>query len=146
MKNVSRLAITLAVLLGCSRTTSSAPYRTASLGADAAEAEVTGIITGALEAEAAGRNADSLYTSSAVIVVNGRTRSVAPFFAGVGTGGEVAISSSQMEIQGGLAWGLVEYRWSSREGVTREGRATIVLRPGSDGRWRIQHVHSSSPR
>ncbi len=37
-------------------------------------------------------------------------------------------------------------RYLKREGVTREGRATIVLRPGSDGRWRIQHVHSSSPR
>jgi len=146
MRNLPRLAIALAVLLGCSRSTSIAPQRNSGLGADAAEAEVTGIITGALEAEAQGRNADSLYSPSAVIVVNGRTRSVAPFFAGVGTGGEVAISSSQMEIQGGLAWGLVEYRWNSREGVTREGRATIVLRPGNDGRWRIQHVHSSSPR
>lgn len=146
MKSISRLAIALAVLLGCSRTTFTTPYQGSGFGADAAEAEVSAIITGALEAEAQGQNADSLYSSSAVIVVNGRTRSAAPFFAGVGTGGEVAISSSQLEIQTGLAWGLVEYRWNSREGVTREGRATIVLRPGSDGRWRIQHVHSSSPR
>lgn len=145
MRKLSRLAIALAVLLGCSRSNSPS-YEASPLGADAAEAEVTAIITGALEAEAQGRSADSLYTSSAIVVVNGRVRSVAPFFAGVGTGGEVAISSSQMEIQGGLAWGLVEYRWSSREGVTREGRATIVLRPDRDGRWRIQHVHSSSPR
>ncbi|MEP7324412.1 MAG: hypothetical protein ABI836_00560 [Gemmatimonadota bacterium] len=146
MKNVSRLAIGLAVLLGCSRSTSSISYNSASGRADAAEAEVTAVITGALEAEAQGQKADSFYASSAIIVVNGRTRSGAPFFAGVGTGGEVAISSSQLEIQGALAWGLVEYRWNSREGVTREGRATIVLRPGRDGHWKIQHVHSSSPR
>ena len=146
MRSISRLAIALAVLLGCSRSASTIPYRGSGLGADAAEAEVTAIINGALEAEARGQNVDSLYSTSAVVVVNGRTRSVPPFFAGVGTGGSVAISSSQLEIQPGLAWGLVEYRWNSREGVTREGRATIVLRPGSDGRWKIQHVHSSSPR
>ena len=131
------------LLLGCSRGTTT--YRVAGTGADRAEAEVTEVISRALEAEALGQNADSLYNAP-IIVVNGRTRAGTPLFANVGTGGTVAISSSQLEIRAGLAWGLVEYRWSSREGVTREGRATFVLKPGSDGRWRIQHVHSSSPR
>jgi hypothetical protein len=136
--------VLLLVLLGCSRTTTT--YSVAGSGAERAEAEVTAVISQALDAEALGQNADSLYTSAPLIVVNGRTRATTPLFANVGTGGTVAISSSQLEIRAGLAWGLVEYRWSSREGVTREGRATFVLKPGNDGRWRIQHVHSSSPR
>jgi ketosteroid isomerase-like protein len=136
--------IALLLLPGCSRTTTT--YSVAGSGAERAEAEVTDVISRALDAEALGVNADSLYASAPLIVVNGRQRVTTPLFANVGTGGTVAISSSQLEIRAGLAWGLVEYRWSSREGVTREGRATFVLKPGTDGRWRIQHVHSSSPR
>jgi hypothetical protein len=133
-------------LAACARPATMQPYRMVGGDAEIVEAEVSAVITAALEAEAHGQSADSLYSTSAVIVVNGRTRSVPPFFAGVGTGGAVAVSSSQLDIRPGLAWGLVEYRWNSREGVTREGRATIVLRPGAGGRWRIEHLHSSSPR
>lgn len=146
MKRV-RAALTLVVLAGCARSSAPAPsYRTVGTSAEAAEAQVSAVITQVLEAEARGEYPDSLYTTSAVIVLNGRTRSTPPFFAGVGTGGEIAVSSSQMDIRPGLAWGLVEYRWNSREGVTREGRATFVLRSGEGGRWQIEHLHSSSPR
>lgn len=146
MKSIARLAAALAVLVGCSRSTAMVPYRTTGSNVEATEAQVSAVINHALEAEALGQSSDSLYSTSAVIVVNGRTRSTPPLFAAIGTGGEVAISSSQLDIRPGLAWGLVQYRWNSREGVTREGRATFVLRPGDDGRWRIEHVHSSSPR
>jgi hypothetical protein len=115
-------------------------------GSDASEAKVTDIITAALDAEAQGHRSDSLYASSAVIVVNGRTRSFSPLFAGIGTGGEVAITSSQLQIRTGIAWGLVNYRWETRDNVAREGQATFVLAETGNGRWQIQHVHSSSPR
>ncbi len=116
-------------------------------GQDAAmaEARVTGIITGALEAAAAGGAADSLYTSSVIIVVNGRTRTSSPLYAGIGAGGQVSITSSQLEIRSSVSWGLVDYRWEMKDSVAREGRATFVLTQDQAGQWRIQHVHSSSP-
>ena len=115
-------------------------------GGEIHEDEVTAVIIAALNGEATGEAADSLYTSSAVIVVNGRTRTLSPLFAGIGAGGQVAITSSQMEIRTGIGWGLVDYRWETRDGVAREGRATFVLTRTGSGGWQIQHAHSSSPR
>lgn len=143
MKHAFALAA-LVALLGCGRRPAPTPLMAGI--SDPSEAEISATIAQALAADAAGRSADTLYAPGAVIVLNGRTRSVPPVFAGVGTGGQIAVSSSQLEIGRGLAWSLVEYRWSSQEGITREGRATLVLKPGPDGHWRIQHVHSSSPR
>ena len=113
---------------------------------DFQESAVSAVITGALEGEAAGINSDTLYVSSALIVVNGRIRSVSPRFAGIGQGGRVVISSSQLEIRPNSSWSVVDYRWESPDGVTREGRATFVLAEVEPEKWRIQHVHSSSPQ
>ena len=114
--------------------------------ADYQEGEVTAVITGALEGEAAGVATDTLYTSSALIVVNGRIRSTSPLFAGIGQGGQIVITSSQLEIRPSSSWSAVDYRWQSRDGAAREGRATFVLAQVEPGKWRIQHVHSSSPQ
>jgi hypothetical protein len=114
--------------------------------ADFEEGAISAVITGALTGEAAGVATDSLYVPTPLIVVNGRTRSVSPLFAAVGQGGQVIVTSSQLEIRSATSWGAVNYRWESREGVAREGRATFVLTQISAGSWRIQHVHSSSPQ
>lgn len=138
-------ALVVMLLSGCARP---ATIRTQGFSnrSDVMEAAVTAVITSALEAEAAGAAADSLYTSSAVIVVNGRTRTLTPLYAGIGAGGQVSITSSQLEIRSGISWGLVDYRWEMRDNVAREGQATFVLTQDGEGRWRIQHAHSSSPR
>ena len=113
---------------------------------DFQESAVSAVITGALEGEAAGVATDTLYVSSALIVVNGRIRSASPLFAGIGQGGRMVVSSSQLEIRPNSSWSVVDYRWESPDGVAREGRATFVLTEVEPGRWRIQHVHSSSPQ
>jgi len=148
MSRAPRLLVLALLLAGCARSGTQGVMLTSAGtgGATQDEAAVTATIAQALAAESAGESADSLYALGAVIVVNGRARSVSPYFAGIGTGGQTAITSSQMEIRSGLAWSLVEYRWLSREGVSREGRATLVLKYTPGGKWRITHVHSSSPR
>jgi hypothetical protein len=139
------LALVLLLGLAACRGTPAA-LATRTVSGDVLEDEVTEIIIGALNGEAAGETTDTLYTSSAVIVVNGRTRTLTPLFAGIGQGGQVAITSSQLEVRSGLSWGLVDYRWETRDGVVREGRASFILTQVRSGTWRIQHVHSSSPR
>ena len=114
--------------------------------ADYQETEVTAVITSALLGEAAGQATDTLYTSSALIVVNGRIRTTSPLFAGIGRDGQLVITSSQLEIRPSSSWSAVDYRWQSRDGAAREGRATFVLAQVEPGKWRIQHVHSSSPQ
>ena len=143
---MARLAIMLWVtgLAACSRGQPVLSAGTSNL--DFQEDAVTGVITGALMGEAAGLPTDTLYVTSPLIVVNGRVRSVSPLLAGVGQGGQIVISSSQLEIRPGSSWGAVDYRWESREGAAREGRATFVLAQVEPGKWRIQHVHSSSPQ
>ncbi|HTL05592.1 MAG TPA: nuclear transport factor 2 family protein, partial [Gemmatimonadales bacterium] len=72
----------------------------------------------------------------------------APRFAGVGVGGEVAITSSRLEVRQTLIWVYLEYRWLSlKDGAAREGKATVLLTPRSEGAgWRIVHAHSSTAR
>lgn len=143
---LSRIISSIVLLAACTRAVEVESRPFIDSGHDMVEAMVSEVITQALEAEAAGRPADSLYHSASVIVVNGRTRASSPLFAGIGTGGQVAISSSRLEIRAGIAWGLVDYRWEGADNVAREGRATLVLTQSTRGRWQIQHVHSSSPR
>ena len=132
------------LVLACSR---GQPMVTAgSVQGDYQENEVTAVITSALLGEASGQATDTLYASSALIVVNGRTRSTSPLFAGIGQGGQVVITSSQLEIRPGGSWSAVNYRWESPDGAAREGRATFVLAQVEPGKWQIQHVHSSSPQ
>jgi hypothetical protein len=134
-----------ALLAGCSRAQSLAPSGTASTG-DFQESVVSAVIGEALNGEAAGSATDTLYIETALRVVNGRIRSTSPLFAGIGQGGQVVITSSQLEIRASSSWSVVDYRWESRDGVVREGRATFVLTQVEPGRWRIQHVHSSAPQ
>lgn len=139
-----RLPWLAGLVLACSR---GQPMVTAGTAqADYQETEVTAVITSALLGEAAGQATDTLYTSSALIVVNGRIRSASPLFAGIGQGGQVVITSSQLEIRPGSSWSAVNYRWESTDGSAREGRATFVVAEVESGKWQIQHVHSSSPQ
>ena len=111
------------------------------------EAEISRLIASALTAEATGQDADTLYAPGAIVVMNGRSRPDAPRLAAVATGGRVAVTSSRMEIRQGLAWALVDYRWeSASDALVREGQATVIAARQRDGKWRIVHLHSSSPR
>jgi hypothetical protein len=142
---IPRSAVLVAALLAACAGPRTSLTR-APVSPDFQESQVTAVIAQALAGEAAGHATDSLYVTSAVIVVNGRQRSTSPLFAGIGRGGQVVISSSQLEIRPSSSWSVVDYRWESRDGVAREGRATFVLTQVEGGHWRIQHVHSSSPQ
>jgi hypothetical protein len=111
------------------------------------EEPITGVLTAAVDADARLEAADSLWDPDATVVANGERRTGPPRFAGVESGGEVAISSSRLEVRQTLVWVYFEYRWvSMKDGLAREGKATVLLtpRPGGSG-WRIVHAHSSTP-
>ncbi len=111
------------------------------------EEPVTALMQAALDADARGERADSLWTSDATIIADGELRDEPPRFAGVGTGGAIAITESRLDLRQGVAWVYLEYRWSEMQaGTIREARATVVLTSGGDDRWRIVHAHSSSVR
>src|SRR4029079_4366861 len=89
--------------------------------------------------------ADSLWDADATVIANGELRYAPPRFAGIEPGGEVAITSSRLEVRQSLVWVYLEYRWLSvKDGLARDGKATILLTPrtGAAG-WRIVHLHSS---
>jgi hypothetical protein len=108
---------------------------------------VTALVQAALDADARGERADSLWGPDATAVADGELRYEPPRFAGVGAGGAIAITQSRLDLRQRVAWIYLEYRWSELQaGSIREGRATVVLAPGGDDRWRIVHAHSSSVR
>ena len=113
------------------------------------EEPITAVLTAALQADGRNEPADSLWDSQATVVANGQLRAGPPRFAGIaaGGGGEVAITSSRLELRQTLVWVYLEYRWLSvTSGVAREGKATVLLTPRSVGSgWRIVHLHSSTP-
>src|SRR3954467_10644933 len=82
---------------------------TRSIVAGGNEVEISSVIEQALEADSRARPADSLYSPHATVIADGRVRRLPPRFAGVGAGGEVAITSTQLEMRGSAAWGDVEY-------------------------------------
>jgi hypothetical protein len=110
------------------------------------EEPITAVIAAALDADRRLESADSLWAKDATVVANGELRTGPPRFAGVEAGGEVAISSSRLEVRQSLVWVYLEYRWlSMTSGLAREGKATILLTPRADGSgWRIVHAHSST--
>jgi hypothetical protein len=117
------------------------------LSAGAVEEPITQTITAALEADRLMASADSLWDPDAAVIANGELRYAPPRFAGIEPGGEVAITSSRLEVRQSLVWVYLEYRWLSvKDGLAREGKATVLLTPrvGSAG-WRIVHLHSSTP-
>ncbi len=112
-----------------------------------AEEPISALIQAAFEADARGEPADSLWAPDATVVADGELRDEPPRFAGVGTGGDIAITQTRLDLRQRVAWLYLEYRWSElKAGAIREGRATVVLTPGGDDRWRIVHAHSSSVR
>jgi hypothetical protein len=112
------------------------------------EVEVTSLVERALEADAKAESADSLYAPHAVIIADGAVRRTTPRFAGVGREGEVAITNTQMEIRGAVAWGDVEYRWvSDRSNRAEVARASFVAAPAQGRRgWWIVQAHSSTAK
>lgn len=107
---------------------------------------VRAVMTAALLADAAGRDADSLYLVGATIVADGLPVRLPPRFAGVRGGGTATVSGTMMEITPYLAWGVLEYRWTpGAAGQPAYGRATFVLERAG-GRWRIKHLHTSALR
>jgi hypothetical protein len=111
------------------------------------EEPVTATIAAALAADGRGERADSLWDPTATIIADGEIRVDVPRFAGVGSGGEVAITESRLDLRQTLAWVYLEYRWSQlNAGVVREGRATVLLTPAASGGWKIVHAHSSTAR
>jgi hypothetical protein len=116
------------------------------LSPGAVEEPVSAVLTAALAAEARGATADSLWDRDATVVANGVLRPESPRFAGIGAGGEVAITSSRLEVRQSLVWVYLEYRWLSlKDGAARDGKATVLLVPRETGLgWKIVHAHSST--
>lgn len=112
------------------------------------ETEISSVIEQALEADSRSQPADSLYSPHAVVIAEGRVRRLPPRFAGIGADGEVAITSTQLEMRGTAAWGDVEYRWESdRSNRAEVARASFVLTPAQGRRgWWIVQAHSSAAR
>jgi hypothetical protein len=110
------------------------------------EEPVTAVLIAALAADSRHEAADSLWDADATVVANGQMRYGPPRFAGVGAGGQIAISSSRLEVRQSLVWVFLEYRWLSLpDGPAREAKATVLLTPRQDrGGWKIVHAHSST--
>jgi hypothetical protein len=139
------LALLILLLAGCARATQSAPV----LSPGVIEEPVSAAIQEAFAADSRFESADSLWESSATAIADGQYRYEAPRFAAVGPGGQVAITSSRLEVRQSLIWVFLEYRWvPRREGeAIREGLATLLLTPRPDRPgWRIIHAHSSTSR
>lgn len=111
-----------------------------------AEAEISRVVETALRRDAAWADGSELYAPRAVVVADGAPRHSYPLFAAIDSGGQVAITSSRIEIGPALAWAYVEYRWLSTErGAAAAGMGTFVLAPGrGEQPWSIVHAHSST--
>ncbi len=105
--------------------------------------EVLAVVRLAIQLDATGEVADSLYTPFATIVADGTERTSTPRFAGVAEGGRIIISDLAGEVLPPNAWALATYRWTSNNGrIVEMGRGTFLLERVS-GAWRIKHAHSS---
>jgi hypothetical protein len=104
---------------------------------------VLAVVRLAIQLDASGEVADSLYTPFATIVADGTNRTSAPRFAGVHEGGRIMISDLAGEVLPPTAWALATYRWTSDNGrIVEIGRSTFLLERVA-GVWRIKHAHSS---
>jgi hypothetical protein len=135
------------VLLAATACGHPAPAPAPMLSPGVVEEPVTAVITAALDADRRMATADSLWDPDATVIANGELRYAPPRFAGIEPGGEVAITSSRLEVRQSLVWVYLEYRWLSvKDGLARDGKATILLTPRSGAAgWRIVHLHSSTP-
>ena len=118
---------------------------TTMLTPSAVEEPITAVLMAALDADRRMTTVDSLWDPEAAVISNGEIRYAPPRFAGIEPGGQVAITSSRLEVRQTLVWVYLEYRWLSvADGLAREGKATVLLTPRSGGGWKIVHSHSST--
>jgi hypothetical protein len=136
----------LALLLLTGACAGSRVPETRSLVSGGSETEINRVVESAIEADARAEPVDSLYAPHATVVADGRVQRRLPRLAGVRQGGEVAVTSSQLQNRGGAAWADVEYRWVGGNRI-QMGRASFVLTPahGRAGWWIVQ-LHSSTVR
>jgi hypothetical protein len=121
---------------------------TKALVSDRSEVEINRIVETAIMADARGEAADTLYAPYATLIADGRVRRRVPRLAGVAEGGEIAVTSTQLQTRGTAAWADAEYRWvSGSSNRIQVGRASFVLTsaPGRPGWWIVQ-LHSSTVR
>ncbi|HEU4698866.1 MAG TPA: hypothetical protein VFS40_06790 [Gemmatimonadales bacterium] len=114
----------------------------------AAEGIVSDVIARALEADARFSDPAGLYAPFAGVVADGEERFTFPRFAGVDSGGQIAVTASEISVHPTLAWADVDYRWvAAGATAVHPGRATFILAPSGTGAgWWIVHAHSSTPR
>jgi hypothetical protein len=144
VRNLAAMLVVLTAACASSRIPETRP-----LVGTGGEAEISQMLEAALEADARGDAADSLYAPYAVVIADGRVRRTRPRFAGVGgEEGEVAITNTRVQARTGAAWGDVEYRWvAARSNSIRVGRASYVLTPAGERQsWWIVQLHSSTVR
>jgi hypothetical protein len=111
-----------------------------------AEADANAIVMDALRAESRIALADSLYGPDAVFIVDGRFQQGYPRMAGIVPDCQVSVTQSRSWSQGPTAWAVLDYQCLAPDRTAREGRATFILgRDRATGRWRILHIHSSTP-
>ncbi|NOT09482.1 MAG: hypothetical protein HOP28_14925 [Gemmatimonadales bacterium] len=126
---------------GCGTTVTAVP----ALSPGVVEEPVTALIAAALDADRRLAPADSLWDPDAAVVADGALRYAPPRFAAVEPGGDVAITSSRLEVRQSLVWVYLEYRWLSvKDGLARDAKATVLLTPKPGGGWKIVHLHSST--
>ncbi len=138
---MTRILAACLVLAACAQ----APRSRMATGTVVSDQEARAVIRRALEADATGQPADTLYSAGATVIANGRARLSPPRFAGVGRGGRLAIQTLSVELGLPVAWGTARYVWVATDGGAAEsGEATFVLERTDRG-WLIVHAHSSVP-
>lgn len=131
----------LLLLAGCAPRAAPAPLLPSTV---LENEQVRRTMTAALQADAAGTPADSLYLIGAIVIADGLAVRTPPRFAGIRSGGTVNVTGTTLEVTPYLAWGVLDYQWSPPErGRSAFGRATFVLERAG-GSWRIKHLHSSA--
>lgn len=133
---IFRAALALLILSGCSQTTTTTP-------APVGQRTVMDLVRAALELDAAGVPADTLYVVDATVVRDGAEHAGGRRFAGVGEGGQVRISSMMGDVNPPFAWAYVTYRWLSGDGAFIENARASIILSEVGGVWRIRHAHSS---
>lgn len=112
----------------------------------AVEADANAVVMEALRAESRVTLADSLYGQDAVFIVDGSFQQGYPRMAGIVPDCQVSITQSRSWSQGTTAWAVLDYQCLAPDRIAHEGRATFILgRDRATGRWRILHIHSSTP-
>lgn len=143
---VARFTGAILLLGACARGTSPPRMPVLNEQAPGAESDANAVITEALRAESRVDLADSLYGPDAVFIVDGTFQQGYPRMAGIVPDCQVSITQSRSWSQGPTAWAVLDYRCLAPDHTAHEGRATFILgRDRATGRWRILHIHSSTP-